>query len=185
MMRAFVTGGSGFIGSHLIDALLEAGWRVGALSHRGPILQADRVEITAGDVIDIRALAAGVKGADAVFHLASAVGSFRRVREDDFKVNAAGTEAVLEAARRAGVARRGRSRGLPGPADPAVRPRQGRGRGDRPAVRRRRRGRRHHPARLGLRPSRPPDVQADPGHRRGPLRHGNARRGPADPGVCW
>jgi nucleoside-diphosphate-sugar epimerase len=105
MMRAFVTGGSGFIGSHLIDALLEAGWRVGALSHRGPILQADRVEITAGDVIDIRALAAGVKGVDAVFHLASAVGSFRRAREDDFRVNAAGTEAVLEAARRAKVAR--------------------------------------------------------------------------------
>jgi nucleoside-diphosphate-sugar epimerase len=105
MMRAFVTGGSGFIGSHLIDALLAEGWGVAALAHRSPILQADRVEVCAGDLSDVQALAAHMKGTDAVFHLAAAVGSSRGAGENDFRVNVSGTEAVLEAARRAGVAR--------------------------------------------------------------------------------
>jgi nucleoside-diphosphate-sugar epimerase len=104
-MRAFVTGGSGFIGSHLIDALLEDNWRVGAVLHRAPILQADRVDVYPGDVTDFGAVEAGMKDADVVFHLASAVGSSLAGRDEYFRINAAGTEAVLKAARRARVAR--------------------------------------------------------------------------------
>ena len=62
-MRAFLTGGSGFIGSHLIDALLEDGWRVAALSHRTPIQQSGRVEEIASDITDLRALESGMKDA--------------------------------------------------------------------------------------------------------------------------
>jgi len=104
-MRAFVTGGSGFIGSHLIDALLEAGWRVAAISHRAPILQADRVEVAPIEMTDVSELTAEMRGAEVVFHLASAVGSSGAARDDYFQTNAAGAEAVLEAARRAGVDR--------------------------------------------------------------------------------
>jgi dihydroflavonol-4-reductase len=104
-MRAFVTGGSGFIGSHLIDALLERSWHVAAIAHRAPLPQADRVTVYPGDVTDLRALGAGLMEADVVFHLAAAVGSSPTARGDYSRINAAGTESVLEAARRAGVAR--------------------------------------------------------------------------------
>jgi len=104
-MRAFLTGGSGFIGSHLIDALLEDGWRVAALSHRTPIQQSGRVEKIASDITDLRALESGMKDTDVVFHLASALGSSLINRQEFTRINAAGTEAVLEAARRALVPR--------------------------------------------------------------------------------
>ena len=104
-MRAFLTGGSGFIGSHLIDALLEDGWRVAALSHRTPIQQSGRVEEIASDITDLRALESGMKDTDVVFHLASALGSSLINRQEFTRINAAGTEAVLEAARRARVPR--------------------------------------------------------------------------------
>ena len=104
-MRAFVTGGSGFIGSHLIEALLREGWSVAALARRSPIVQADRVDVFPGDVTDPDVLAAGMRNADAVFHLAAAVGSSPGGRADDFHVNASGSAAVLEAARRAGAGR--------------------------------------------------------------------------------
>ena len=104
-MRAFLTGGSGFIGSHLIDALLEDGWRVAALSHRTPIQQSGRVEKIASDITDLRALESGMKDTDVVFHLASALGSSLINRQEFTRINAAGTEAVLEAARRARVPR--------------------------------------------------------------------------------
>ncbi len=104
-MRAFLTGGSGFIGSHLIDALLTDGWQVAALAHRTPIRQAASVEVIAADIADRGALASGMKNADVVFHLAAALGSSLIGREEFFRINAAGTEAVLECARRAGVSR--------------------------------------------------------------------------------
>jgi dihydroflavonol-4-reductase len=104
-MRAFLTGGSGFIGSRLIDALLADGWRVAALSHRTSVRQTSDIEVIAGDITDLSALESGMKAADVVFHLASALGSSLIGRKEFFRINAAGTEAVLEAARRARVSR--------------------------------------------------------------------------------
>jgi dihydroflavonol-4-reductase len=63
------------------------------------------VEIVTGDITDVGALAVGMKDADVVFHLASALGSSLIDRREFLRINAAGTEAVLEAARRARVPR--------------------------------------------------------------------------------
>jgi nucleoside-diphosphate-sugar epimerase len=102
-MRTFVSGGSGFIGSHLIDALLENGWDVRALAHHGVILREGEVEVLRGDICDRAVLKQGLKGTEILFHLASALGSSLISRDEFFRVNARGTEAVLETAREEGV----------------------------------------------------------------------------------
>ena len=88
-MRAYVTGASGFIGSHVVHTLREAGWEVGE---------------TFVDVGDSAALEREMEGCDAVFHLA-ALYSFKGDPAEFSRVNVDGTRNVLEAARRAGVAR--------------------------------------------------------------------------------
>ena len=107
-----VTGGAGFIGSHLVDALVAAGARVRVLddfsSGRRENLAAagTRVEVVEGDVCDDRALDHALAGADTVMHLAT-----RCVRlslsdpEDVHRVNSHGTLRVLLAARRHGARR--------------------------------------------------------------------------------
>jgi UDP-glucose 4-epimerase len=101
-----VTGGAGFIGSHLADALVECGARVTILDDfsngreenlRGAAAAA---RVVRGSVCDADALDAAVAGAEVVFHQA-ALGSVPRSVE----VNAGGTLAVLEAARRHRVRR--------------------------------------------------------------------------------
>jgi dihydroflavonol-4-reductase len=104
-VRAFITGGSGFIGSHLIDALLNERWQVRALAHSTRILQEGRAEVVGGDIRDSELLRRHLEGSDVLFHLASALGSARISRDEFFRVNAAGTEAVLRAAGDAKVGR--------------------------------------------------------------------------------
>lgn len=105
--RYLVTGGAGFIGSHLCDALLAHGHAVialddlstGRLAHLDP-----RVTLQRGDVADPEAVRAVVEHVDGVFHLA-AVASVARGNEDwlgTHRVNLGGTIAVLDAARAAG-----------------------------------------------------------------------------------
>jgi UDP-glucose 4-epimerase len=107
-----VTGGAGFIGSHLVDALVAAGARVRVLddfsSGRRENLAAAgaRVEVVEGDVCDERALDRALAGADTVMHLAT-----RCLRlslsdpEDVHRVNSHGTLRLLLAARRHGARR--------------------------------------------------------------------------------
>jgi nucleoside-diphosphate-sugar epimerase len=104
-MRAFITGGSGFIGGHLVDLLVKKGWDVRALAHRGPLHHEGRVKIFKGDICDRAVLKDGLEGADILFHLASALGSSAIGKDEFFRVNARGTEAVLEAAREEKVKR--------------------------------------------------------------------------------
>ena len=70
-MRAAVTGGTGLIGSVLVDILLESGWRVSALA-RDPqrVKRANDIKVVRGDLSDESALAALADGADAFFHFA-------------------------------------------------------------------------------------------------------------------
>ncbi len=110
---ALVTGGAGFIGSHLVDRLLLEGWSVRVIddfsSGRVENL-ADaraRVELVQGDLCDEETLAQVTEGIDVVFHQ-GAVPSVPRSVEEPLRtnhVNVTGTLLVLEQARRAGVRR--------------------------------------------------------------------------------
>jgi UDP-glucose 4-epimerase len=110
---ALVTGGAGFIGSHLVDRLVRDGWRVRVLddfsSGREANLAAagEAVELVRGDVCDAGVLGECARGADVIFHQAAVASVPRSVAEPvrTHEVNATGTLLVLEAARRAGVRR--------------------------------------------------------------------------------
>jgi dihydroflavonol-4-reductase len=117
-VRALVTGATGFIGSHVVAALVAAGAEVRAFDREAPLAsgaggdERDRspaalgaADVVVGDILDAAALARAMRGCDAVFHLA-AVYSFARARAREMEaVNVDGTRAVLDAAARAGVRR--------------------------------------------------------------------------------
>ncbi len=106
--RVLVTGGAGFVGSHLADELLRNGYRVRALDNLDPQVHGDggrpayldpEVELLQGDVRDADAVARALDGVDAVVHLAAAVGvgqsmyQIRRYAE----INTLGTAVLLQA----------------------------------------------------------------------------------------
>lgn len=109
-MRALVTGGAGFIGSHLADALLARGDEVVVLDNlaTGRLENVpDGARFLEGDVADADTVARAVAGCEVVFHQA-ALGSVTRSIERPLNSDASnvhGTLAVLDAARRAGVRR--------------------------------------------------------------------------------
>jgi len=105
-MRIAVTGGCGFIGSHVVDHLLAAGHDVTVLDI-GRRWLSPAAEYRHTDIFDGPALAATVAGADAVFHLAGAA-DVNDVAADPVsavRLNVEGTTRVLEAARQAGAGR--------------------------------------------------------------------------------
>jgi dTDP-L-rhamnose 4-epimerase len=102
-----VTGGAGFIGSHLADELLGAGYRVRALDslvpqvheHRTrPAYLDDEVELIVGDVRNRELLRKALDGVDAVFHLAAQVGVGQSMYQiaEYAAVNVLGTAVLLE-----------------------------------------------------------------------------------------
>jgi UDP-glucose 4-epimerase len=137
--RAVVTGGAGFIGSHVVDRLLEAGTEVVVVDDlstgRRENLAAG-ADLREGDVRDASAMRALLADArpDAVVHLAARASVTRSVAEpeEDGAVNVGGTLALLEAAHRAGVERfvyvstggalYGEADTIPTPEDAPIRP---------------------------------------------------------------
>src|SRR6266851_6976441 len=115
MARYLVTGGAGFIGSHLVDALIADGHLVRVLDDlsSGRIENLPRgVELVTADVTDQGAVRRALDGADGCFHLA-AIASVERCRQEwlqSHKVNLAGTITVFEEACRA---QQGRGRPVP------------------------------------------------------------------------
>jgi len=104
-MRAFISGASGFVGSHLASLLLAGKWEVRALWHKSPVRLEGKAEIVRGDLDDGDFLARSLEGVDVLFHLAAALG-FSLAGIDEFRrINAAGTENILQAAKKAGVRR--------------------------------------------------------------------------------
>ena len=111
MNKYLVTGGAGFIGSHLVRALLEQGAFVRVLDDfstgKKENLQGLAVEVVQADLRDASKLAEAVQGIDTIFHEAAFV-SVPQSMQDPltcFDVNQRGTEALLEIARHQGVAR--------------------------------------------------------------------------------
>jgi UDP-glucose 4-epimerase len=106
MIRSLVTGGSGFIGSHVVDALRDAGHEVIVLDREPPRHRLD-VEFRAADIKDLQAVCDAMQGVDYVHHVA-AVANVNHAFDrpiDCIEVNVLGTAHVLEAARRANAKR--------------------------------------------------------------------------------
>ena len=107
-MRYLVTGGAGFIGSHLVSKLLDEGHEVTVIdnfstgSEQNLAHVADRVNLIQGSILDPLLVDEHVSASDAVFHLAAAVGVKLIVDRalHSFITNIKGTENVLEAAHR-------------------------------------------------------------------------------------
>ncbi len=110
MTRALVTGGAGFIGSHLVDTLLERGDEVSVVDHlRRHAGVVSEARLFRADVSDVGAMVEAFREArpEIVFHLAAQIDVRWSVADPskDAHVNIGGTAAVLEAARDAGVRR--------------------------------------------------------------------------------
>ncbi|MGW4065350.1 SDR family NAD(P)-dependent oxidoreductase [Amycolatopsis sp. NPDC004747] len=113
-MLIAVTGGTGFLGAHTVAALLRRGHRVRLLARDAsgvaralaPLgADASTVDVQVGDVTDAAAAGRLVAGADALLHAAGVYTFDSRRRGELWRVNAGGTEVVLDAARRAGTGR--------------------------------------------------------------------------------
>lgn len=114
-MKTLVTGGAGFIGSHLCEGLLAHGhgirvldnFSTGKREHLAAILNHPDFELVEGDIRDPDTVAAAMAGMDGAYHLAAMVSVPQSVKEPrlSHESNAGGTFNVLEAARVAGVPR--------------------------------------------------------------------------------
>lgn len=117
-MKYLVTGGAGFIGSHIVSALLEQGASVRILdnfsSGRRENIEAltrqfgqDQLEVLEGDVRDASRVGEAVRGVNVIFHEAAFVSVPQSMDEPQecFDVNLTGTSLLFDAARKAGVRR--------------------------------------------------------------------------------
>jgi dihydroflavonol-4-reductase len=107
-MKAFVTGGTGFVGRRVTRKLVERGYEVYALARSGEgaaLLEQMGAKVVWGDVTDAASMREGMRGSDIVFHLAAwyKLGGDSRAQAN--RVNVAGTRKTLRLAHELGVPR--------------------------------------------------------------------------------
>lgn len=108
MSTALVTGGTGFVGSHIVRVLVEAGHTVRVLHRQSSpldLIQGLPIEHTIGDVVDSASLERAMQGCNWVFHVAAVADYWRENRVKLYLVNVNGTINVLNAAKHTGVRR--------------------------------------------------------------------------------
>ena len=95
--KVLVTGGNGFLGSHLVEALIRRGYRVRCLVRRTSDLrwiQGLRVEYVHGNLADLTSLSRAVQGVDYVYHSAGVIKALKP--ETYYRVNRDGTRNLLQ-----------------------------------------------------------------------------------------
>jgi UDP-glucose 4-epimerase len=112
-MKIVVTGGAGFIGSHLCERLIEMGHELvvlddlstGTRSNLKPLESSPKFEFIQGSILNMELVDSLITKADYVFHLAAAVGVFNIVNHplDSLVTNIRGTENVLESSANSGI----------------------------------------------------------------------------------
>lgn len=97
-IKALVTGGSGFLGSHMVDLLLGLGYDVTIFDSKPPKLESAAGFIK-GDITDLKAVTQAVKGCDFAFHFAGMLGTHELMRhvEEAMKVNTIGPVNIAQA----------------------------------------------------------------------------------------
>jgi dihydroflavonol-4-reductase len=105
MSRVLVTGGNGFIGKHLVSALVERGRQVRVLDVRRPTWSLPEVQYVEGSVLDPGLVDESLRDVDQVYHVAGLPGMWMPRKHDFHAVNCQGTEIVITAARKRGIAR--------------------------------------------------------------------------------
>ena len=109
-MKYLITGGAGFVGSHLTDALLKRGDSVvvldnlstGSAVNLAGVIDHPEFSMVSGSILDSGVVESAVEGVDHVLHLAAALGVFNIVDKplESLMTNIRGTEVVLEAVRK-------------------------------------------------------------------------------------
>lgn len=104
-MKAFITGASGFIGTHLVEELLRLKWQVRVLLHKRELPNLEKLQVFRGDIRDASNLKDMLKDTDILFHLAASLGASRISKKEFYKINVDGTRNILRAAQEARVGR--------------------------------------------------------------------------------
>jgi len=105
MTCVLVTGGSGFIGQHLVARLVASGRQTRVLDLRPPGRAVTNAQYVKGSVLDRKLVDQALDGVDEVYHLAGLPGMWVAHKDDFHAVNCRGTEVVISAARERGVKR--------------------------------------------------------------------------------